>query len=78
MAGNVDPSHATQTWTIDTNRPTVTSVSPGSPDGVSGVLVTTQVVAVFSEPMDKPATEAAFSLKRTSDGAPVTGNFCVW
>ena len=25
--------------------------------------------------MDKPSAEAAFSLKRTSDGAPVSGSF---
>ena len=25
--------------------------------------------------MDKPTAEAAFSLKRTSDGAPVSGSF---
>ena len=31
--------------------------------------------AVFNKAMDKPSAEAAFSLKRTSDGAPVSGSF---
>jgi hypothetical protein len=31
--------------------------------------------AVFNKAMDKPSAEAAFSLKRTSDGAAVSGSF---
>ena len=31
--------------------------------------------AVFNKAMDKPSAEAAFSLKRTSDGAAVSGTF---
>ena len=34
-------------------------------------------LAVFNKAMDKPSTEAAFSLKRTSDGARVNGSF-IW
>ena len=31
--------------------------------------------AIFNKAMDKPTAEAAFSLKRTSDGAAVSGSF---
>ena len=31
--------------------------------------------AIFDKAMDKPSAEAAFSLKRTSDGAAVSGSF---
>ena len=33
------------------------------------------VYAIFNRAMDKPTAEAAFSLKRTSDGAAVSGSF---
>ena len=31
--------------------------------------------SAFDQAMDKPSAQAAFSLKRTSDGAPVSGSF---
>ena len=65
---------AAKIWKFTTaSRPTVTSVLPL--DGATGVAATTQVLANFSKPMYKPATENAFSLKRTSNGAPVAGSF---
>ena len=45
----------------------VSSVSPAA--DASGVARTTKVTAVFDRAMDKSSAEAAFSLKRTSDGA---------
>lgn len=55
----------------DVTAPTVTTVYPA--DGATGVASNAQVVAAFSEEMAKAATQGAFSLKRTSDGATVTG-----
>ena len=63
-----------RTWTFTTTiRPVVESVSPAH--GATGVSRTTQVVVQFSKAMDKPATQAAFSLRRSSGGALVTGTF---
>ncbi len=53
--------------------PDVTSVSPA--DGATGVARTTAVLAAFNKPMNKPATEGAFTLRRTSDASPVAGAF---
>ena len=33
------------------------------------------IVVAFDKAMDKASAEAAFSLERTSDGAPVSGSF---
>ena len=33
------------------------------------------VIVAFNKAMDKSSAQAAFSLKRTSDGAPVSGSF---
>ena len=44
-------------------------------DGATEVLPNGAVVAIFDRAMDKPSAQAAFSLKRTSDGAPVSGSF---
>ncbi len=57
----------------DTTPPTVSSVSPS--DGATEVGRAGNVSATFDEPMNRAATEAAFSLVRTSDGAPATGTF---
>jgi len=57
---------------VDT-PPTVTSVYPA--DGASGVSPNSVAYAIFNRAMDKPTAEAAFSLKRTSDGAAVSGSF---
>ncbi|MFL5820260.1 MAG: Ig-like domain-containing protein [Solirubrobacteraceae bacterium] len=57
----------------DTTAPTVSSVSPA--DNATGVSVSTNVSVTFSEPMDHASAEGAFSLKRSSDGSPVSGSF---
>ena len=44
-------------------------------DGATDVSRSGVTYAVFNKAMDKPSAEAAFSLKRTSDGAPVSGSF---
>jgi parvulin-like peptidyl-prolyl isomerase len=36
---------------------------------------TSLIIVAFNEAMDKPTAQAAFSLKRSSDGAPVSGRF---
>ncbi|HEV2773817.1 MAG TPA: S8 family serine peptidase [Thermoleophilaceae bacterium] len=59
--------------TPDSTPPAIASVSPA--DGQTGVAAAASVTVAFSEPMDKPATEAAFALARTSDGARVAGSF---
>jgi Domain of unknown function (DUF1929) len=53
--------------------PTVASVFPA--DGATGVSPSSVTYAIFNKAMDKPSAEAAFSLKRTSDGAAVSGIF---
>ena len=42
-------------------------------DGATGVPVGTVVFAAFNDAMDRASTAAAFSLRRTSAGAPVAG-----
>ena len=54
-------------------RRVVNSVSPA--DGATDVAPSSVAYAFFNKAMDKPSAEAAFSLKRTSDGAPVSGSF---
>jgi subtilisin family serine protease len=56
-------------------EPVVTSIGPA--DGTTGVAGRADVYAVFNEAMDHPSTAAAFTLVRTSDGAPVAGSM-VW
>jgi hypothetical protein len=51
----------------------VSSISPNN--NAADVSSNTVVVAVFDIAMNKPATQAAFTLKRTSDGSSVTGTF---
>jgi len=77
VAGN--PLSAQEGWSFttaapsDTTGPTIKSVSPVA--SATNVAASTNVSVSFSEPMDQAQTESAFSLKRTSDGAPVSGNF---
>ena len=58
---------------IDTTAPAVSSVSPAN--GATGVATSATVTASFSEAMDAAATQSAFSLARSSDGAAVAGSF---
>jgi acid phosphatase type 7 len=53
--------------------PAASSVSPAR--GATGVSTGTGVSVTFNEPMDKPASQSAFSLARSSDGSPVAGVF---
>ena len=53
--------------------PSVTGVNPA--DGATDVSRTATPFAIFNKAMDKPSAEAAFSLKRTSDGAAISGIF---
>jgi subtilisin family serine protease len=57
----------------DSIAPTVTSVAPA--DGADQVSTVASVSVTFSETMDKPATQGAFSLARSGGGSPVTGSF---
>lgn len=58
---------------VDAQAPKLLTVAP--PNGTSGVARDAVVVAIFSELMDKPSAQGAFSLKRTSTGANVPGTF---
>jgi Bacterial Ig-like domain/Beta-propeller repeat len=72
LAGH--PLPATRTWRFTTtNRPIIESTSPAS--GTTGVAPGSAVVVAFTEAMDKPSAQEAFSLKRTSDNSPVAGAF---
>jgi len=76
-AGNVDPSPATHSWTVDTTAPTVTSRTPTGRRVATGSNVT----ATFSEAMRESTVEArrdglplaiTLSLGRTKVGGRVT------
>ncbi len=72
-AGNTDSTPATSTFSVGADSPpAVFLVSPS--EGATGVGRTAPIVAIFDEAMDKPSAESAFSLKRTSDGAAVSGS----
>ena len=58
---------------LDGAAPTVTSFTPAS--GATAVPTSTAVAVAFGEPMDRASAQAAFSLRRTSDGAAVAGSF---
>src|SRR4029079_5865491 len=53
--------------------PVVNSVSPA--DGATNVSRSALTIVYFNKAMDKAATQTDFELKRTSDGAPVSGSF---
>ena len=57
----------------DETPPTVDGVSPQ--DGATGVAPTANVTVTFSEAMDRPATQSAFSLAPTAGGSVVGGSF---
>ncbi len=65
-AGNVDPTPAGTTWTIDQTPPTVTGVTPT--DGATGVGVAATVDAVFSEDMN-PTTLSGVTVRLTPKAA---------
>jgi hypothetical protein len=68
------PLPVAKTWRFTTtNRPIIDRVYPAA--GATGVSSSSVTYAIFNKAMDKPSAEAAFSLKRTSDGAPVSGSF---
>ena len=72
IAGN--PVQAAKTWQFTTAiPPVVNNVSPA--DGATKVSRSALTIAYFNKAMDKASAQAAFSLKRTSDGAPVSGSF---
>jgi hypothetical protein len=57
----------------DSTPPTVTAVSPS--DAQTSVARNASVSVTFSEPMDAPSAQAAFSLARNSDGRRVPGTY---
>ena len=68
------PLPAGKTWRFTTtSRPIVSQVYPA--DGASGVSRSSLVIPFFNKPMNKATVQAAFSLRRTSDSAPVGGTF---
>ena len=65
---------AAKSWQFTTAaQPIISTVMPF--DGATEVLPDALAIAIFDTAMDKPSAEAAFSLKRTSDGASVAGSF---
>jgi hypothetical protein len=69
-----DPLPAAKTWRFTvTNRPVIESVTPAN--NATGVARNAKVVVKFSKPMNMAATQAAFTLKRTSNGTSVAGSF---
>ena len=65
---------AAKTWQFTTaNPPVINFVRPA--EGATDAQPNAVIVVAFDRSMDKSATEAAFSLKRTSDGTAVSGSF---
>ena len=63
-----------KTWKFTTTpQPLIASVYPGA--GATGISPSAPIVVGFDTAMDKPSAQAAFSLRRTSTGAPVSGSF---
>lgn len=72
LVGN--PLPAARTWRFTTTaRPIIEVVHPAA--GATGVPRGSVTLALFNKAMDKPSAQAAFSLRRTSDGTPVGGSF---
>jgi metallophosphoesterase (TIGR03767 family) len=68
------PLAAAKAWTFSTTpQPLIIHVHP--PDGAAGVSRSSPVVVAFDQEMDKQSAQAAFSLRRTKDGAVVPGAF---
>ena len=63
-------AESSRPWTVDTTRPTVTRVSPANQ--ATGVFRWTNVVATFSEVMDKATlTKANFKLYKMTASGPI-------
>ena len=60
-------------FAIDSSAPSMTGVQP--PDLATGVNPSTQVRATFSEAMNRPSAESAFSLMRLDTSTYVAGTF---
>ena len=72
-AGNIDPTPASRTWTVDTTAPTVSSVSPE--DAATGVAQNTNVEATFSEVMDPSSiTDQTFTLSKQDSSSSVAAH----
>jgi glucose/arabinose dehydrogenase len=70
----VDRIAGSAPWaSICSGTPSINYIYPA--DGATGVSRSWVTYAVFTKAMDKSSAEAAFSLKRTSDGAAVSGSF---
>jgi chitodextrinase len=69
-AGNTDSTPASQTWTVDTIPPTVTSTIPTS--GATGVSPAANIAAVFSEGMNAATlTTSTFTVKIKQGSNPL-------
>jgi hypothetical protein len=69
-AGGSVFAESARTWTVDTTRPTVTKVSPANQ--ATGVIRWTNVVATFSEVMNKATlAKANFKLYKLTASGPV-------
>lgn len=69
-AGNTDGTPASQTWTVDTVAPTVTSTVPTS--GATGVSPAANITAVFSEGMNAATiTSSTFTIKIKQGNNPL-------
>ena len=67
-AGRESPVYSIS-FTLDSSNPFVESIDPE--DVAEKVVVDTDIVVRFSEPMDQTSAEAAFLLEVTKDGAPI-------
>ena len=68
--GKTDPTAATHTWRVDATAPTVDPVSPSN--GATGVALTTNVGATFSEAMDSTTLDSkTFMLKKQNASTTV-------
>jgi hypothetical protein len=73
FGGQMDPTPASRTWTVDTTAPLVGSVSPA--DAATGVSLTANAEVTFSEEMDPTTlTTGTFTLTKQGSTTPAAAD----
>ena len=73
IVGSASGAASWPIWSICSGTPSIRFVRPA--EDTTEVQQNALIIVAFDKAMDKASAEAAFSLKRTSDGAPVSGGF---
>ena len=73
IVGSASGAASWRIWSICSGTPSITFVRPA--ENAAEVPPSALIIVVLNRAMDKSSAQAAFSLKRSSDGAPVSGSF---